>query len=135
MKIFSFIITKKQETYYGEFYDFSCFISGTSVNDIVEKANRALKIYISESKFTGNKIIKPAEFEKVKNEHTDSLVVPIAVDETDNFNDYKKEKIIKKNVTIPDWINQLAIKYEIPFSETLKTALLEKLKEKIAPLT
>lgn len=131
MKIFSLMIREDMNFYYGEFYDIPCFVSGKSVNEIIEKAQKVLNIYYNEMKLTGQVISAPTDYEIVKSKKNNEMVIPITIDDTTNNSLYKKEKSIKKNVTIPDWLNQLAIKYKIPFSETLKLALIEAIKNKI----
>lgn len=131
MKIFSFVIQKEKNKYYGEFYDFPCFISAKNINELVEQAHIALKIYISEMRLLGEKIKEPENYEKIKKIKCDEQIIPIVIEETDSNASHRKEKLIKKNVTIPEWVNLLSIKYEIPFSETLKKALIEEIKCKI----
>lgn len=131
MKIYCVIVSNDKKSYYGEYYDFPCFISGKNINELVEKAQKALYIYFNEMKLIGNKISEPTDLEIVKSKHLDDLIIPITIDDSINNNLHKKEKSIKKNVTIPNWLNELALKYEVPFSETLKTALIEEIKNKV----
>ncbi len=131
MKIYALIIRKEENTYYGEFKDIPCFISAKNMNELIEKAEKALKIYFSEMKITAQKIAEPTDYEIVTTENTNEMIIPITINVSNNNHIYRKEKLIKKNVTIPDWLNNLALKYKIPFSETLKTALIESIKNKI----
>ena len=38
------------------------------------------------------------------------------------------DKAIKKTLTIPAWLNELAVKENVNFSQTLQNALIEQLK-------
>jgi len=53
------------------------------------------------------------------------FITMVMVDMVDYHN--SKARSVKKTLTLPAWINELALKSNINFSETLKEALLEKL--------
>jgi len=53
------------------------------------------------------------------------FITMVMVDMVDYRN--AKAQSVKKTLTLPAWINELALKSNINFSETLKEALLEKL--------
>lgn len=51
-----------------------------------------------------------------------------------NYLEYKKtikKKAVKKTLSIPEWLNDLAIKENVNFSQVLQEALIEKLVDKI----
>ena len=66
----------------------------------------------------------PSDVRNVRLSDTKSFVMPVYCN-LKNYN--KKTKAIKKTLTIPEWLNDRAIKYNINFSETLQNALIEKL--------
>jgi antitoxin HicB len=43
----------------------------------------------------------------------------------------KREKSIKKTLTVPKWLNDLAIENNVNFSQTLREALRQELADKI----
>ncbi|MCL1812902.1 MAG: HicB family protein [Treponema sp.] len=47
--------------------------------------------------------------------------------DTDELNSKYDDKLIKKTLTIPSWLNQAAERQNINFSATLKNALIEKI--------
>ena len=65
-----------------------------------------------------------AEMAQYKNDDKD-FVTMVLVDMVDYHN--SKSQSVKKTLTLPTWINELALKNNINFSETLKEALLKKL--------
>ena len=67
-----------------------------------------------------------AEMAQYKNEDEDKdFVTMVMIDMVDYKN--SKAQSVKKTLTLPAWINELALKKNINFSETLKEALLKKL--------
>ena len=65
-----------------------------------------------------------ATMTQYKNTDKDFITM-VMVDMVDYQN--SKARSVKKTLTLPAWINELALKSNINFSETLKEALLEKL--------
>ena len=65
-----------------------------------------------------------AEIMQCKKEDKD-FVTMVMIDMVDYQN--SKAQSVKKTLTLPAWINELALKNNINFSETLKEALLKKL--------
>lgn len=68
----------------------------------------------------------PSSFKEVSEEFPNEVINLIGVDMLDYYKKYKN-KSVRKNVTIPEWIEELAVKENINSSQTLTDALVEKL--------
>lgn len=55
-----------------------------------------------------------------------SFVTMMCVD-TDKYRKYHDTKVVKKTLTIPSWLNELALKNNVNFSQVLKEALIKEL--------
>lgn len=69
---------------------------------------------------------EPSSIESVSEQFPDSDLALIGVDLVAYRRKYHS-KTVRKTVTIPEWLNDLAIEKQINFSQTLTEALKEKL--------
>ena len=74
-----------------------------------------------------NDALPPATNIKSVAAENDDIVTLISVD-TDNYRRYHENKLIKKTLNIPSWLNRQAEAANINFSQTLQNALKEELK-------
>lgn len=110
---------------------------GETLEETIKNAMSILAFYLYEAKRDGDKIPAPTDIKKVnpasemdENDDyapEDIFVNLISVDVEECAKKYF-EKSIRKNVTIPQWLNDEAIARDINFSETLQEALKEKIK-------
>lgn len=119
------LFTKTEGKFVVEFPDLEgCFSQGDTLEEAICSAQGALAAY-----YFGNEGSLPEarKLESIKEENPDVFIQIVAV----NTDDYIKKsvKLVNKTVTIPEWLNDLAIKYHVNFSRTLKTALIYYLRE------
>lgn len=93
---------------------------GKNMDDAFNKACEVLEFALEDYK-TYPKI---THLEDIKTQDKNSSVVLIPCRE--NYNN-KITKTIRKNITIPSWLNDLAIKNDVCFSEVMTNALKEQL--------
>lgn len=111
----------EDDGYWCEFPDLEgCFSQGTSEREIVENAQEALEGYLVSILENGKKLSKPSNITDLKAEGKDFLTY-ISCD-IDGVG-----KSIRKNVTLPFWLDRLAEKASINFSQTLQESLIQKL--------
>ena len=114
-----------KETYNVYFPDLAgCSTFGDSLKEALEMAEDALAATLL-SKEEDNEIIPiPTPMQKIK-VNADEFVNLIKADTTE----YKKTlmKSVRKNVTLPLWLNKEAEAAKINFSQTLQDALMQKL--------
>ena len=122
--IYPAIFHKEEGNYWVEFPDLEgCQSYGEDIKGTIKMAQEALELYIEVNLEAGNILPKPSDIEKLK---LDSNSFSSFI--TCEVNEYlKSAKAVKKTLTIPEWLNALAEKKGINFSQTLQNALLEKL--------
>ncbi|MGN0107967.1 MAG: type II toxin-antitoxin system HicB family antitoxin [Hominilimicola sp.] len=120
------IFTEEQEGYSVTFPDFEgCFSEGDTLEEAYEMAIDALGLYLedSETGFEYPKATNPKGIVTNENE----FVVMVEFDMIEYMKKHD-DKAVKKTLTIPAWLNELAIKENVNFSQTLQNALVEQLK-------
>lgn len=116
------ILIKDGKTFNVNFPDFPeiKMVTGTDV-DVVRVASRNLENHIVTSILANKEIPVPTSLGEIKQDK-DSILVMLQV----NLPEIN-HKYVKKTLTIPIWLNDLAIKYNLNFSRILTEALIEKI--------
>ncbi|MBD5137935.1 MAG: HicB family protein [Ruminococcus sp.] len=104
---------------------------GDSLENAVEMAIDCLAGYVHTAKAEKKSLPEPSDMSSIDinaeyNEYESAFVNIVAVD----VEEYAKkhfEKSVKKTLTIPAWLNNLAEEKNINFSKTLQEALISKL--------
>lgn len=117
------IFTFEDNQYWVEFIDLKgCFSDGNNLSEAMENAKEAMGLFLEDldeyPKCTTN--IKEI---KLKDNQLISFV-------TVNLDDHKRKyenKSIKKTLSIPAWLNTIAEKEGVNFSQLLQKALIETL--------
>ncbi len=110
-----------------------CFTYGDTVTDALEKAQEALGLYLYDLYLNGT-LPSPSHLAKIKpgnDSENDfilekSFVTLVYVDMEKFCSDYDN-KTVRKNLTIPAWLNTKAEAAGINFSQTLQEALKRKI--------
>lgn len=116
--------TEENEQYFVEFPDLiGCYTQGSTLEEAVWRAQESLAIYYREKK--GD--LPPAStLQSIQSKNPASVVQVVAID-TEKYI-VKSSRAIKKTLTIPEWLNQLAENYNVNFSQILKNALINYLR-------
>ena len=104
-----------------------CITQGDSMAESYEMAFDALGNMLSYLEDSGKEIPNPSEPQEIKLVKDQFLVVIEF-----NMIEYKKKndsRAVKKTLTIPSWLNELAIRQNINFSQVLQEALMSRLKQ------
>lgn len=115
----------------GDFFvvfvpDFNINTQGTSVPDAMEMARDVIGMtgcYMQDEK---RALPKPTRIEDVKAE-ADAIVTLVDV----NFKEYRRKhdnRAVRKNLTIPSWLNEEAEAADLNFSAVLQSALKRELR-------
>lgn len=102
-----------------------CIIYGETQEDALKNAKEALELYMYSLEEDNETIPQPSNILDLEVENTQVIVlidiwmVPVR--------DEMKNKCIKKTLTIPKWLNDLAIENNVNFSAILQSALKEYL--------
>ena len=111
--------------FWVSFPDFpECMTQGDSMDEAYEMAIDALGLSLSSIEDEGTDIPKASEFETVDPE--DGILVIIEFDMAE-YRRKHRSKAVKKTLSIPEWLNEAAIRENLNFSQILQEALMMKL--------
>lgn len=122
--VYPVVLIEEEDGYYVRVPDFDASTQSKDLAEAIEMARDLIGIMAIDFEEDRKEIPKPnsVKFEKEK----DSIITLVDVD----FLEYRKKynnKMIRKNLTIPYWLNVEAEKAGINFSQVLQVALKEKL--------
>ena len=100
-----------------------CYASGDTLADAIEDAvNQASGVILSIMEKGGD--VPPAsEYSEIQNEDPDDFVSLIVLD-MGAYSDAHAQKSVRKNITIPAWLNAYGEAHHVNFSRLLQDALL-----------
>lgn len=111
--------------YTVEFPDLpGCITEGRSLEEAFEMAEDAASGWVLDELEEGNEVPKASRYESVKKR--DGGQVNMILLDMDAYSEQYGEKAVRKNVTIPAWLNAYAEKKKINFSQVLQEALLTR---------
>lgn len=117
------IFTKEDNEYWVEFIDLEgCFSDGTTLAEAMENAKEAMGLYLEDLEEY------PESTTDIKNiKLEDNQIISFV---TINLKEHKRKyenKSVKKTLSIPAWLNTIAEKENVNFSQLLQKALIETL--------
>lgn len=119
-------IFHEEEGYWVEFPDLpGCQTYGDDLNATVKYAQEALAGYLLTMLAEERKVPDPTHIQKI-NQIGQGFVTLVSCD----IDQYRDSKAVKKTLTIPAWLNDLAIERNFNFSQILQEALLSRLQLK-----
>ena len=104
---------------------------GDDINKAMSMAVDCLAGYLYELKLSKEEVPVAPDMDKIDidaeyNDYESAFVNMVTVD-VDEYAKKHFEKSVKKTLTIPSWLNELAVANGINFSQVLQTALKDKL--------
>jgi len=119
--IYPAIFYKEDESYWVEFPDLEgCQSFGDTLEEIHENAKEALAAYLVTLLEQKRTLAPPTDIYEIKAPEN-AFVSLVDADLI------KKSQAVKKTLTIPSWLNEMAESNHINFSKVLQDALMEKL--------
>lgn len=114
--------------YWVEFPDLEgCFSSGKTIEVAYTNSKEALGLYLDQSDDPFDRIFnQPSKVEDIIKKNSNEIIMLIEFDSIEYAKKYKN-KAIKKTLSIPEWLNDAAMKANINFSSVLQDALITKL--------
>ena len=103
----------------------NCYTCGDDLADAIEMAEDVLALTLYQYEKEGWAIPTPSALEKVVTAEGE-FVTYISAD-TFEYRRIYNNKAVKKTLTIPEWMNEAAVKANLNFSQILQEALLKKL--------
>ncbi|WP_293969259.1 type II toxin-antitoxin system HicB family antitoxin [uncultured Ruminococcus sp.] len=104
---------------------------GDTVEEAMTMAIDCLAGYLYDAKISGETVPEPPKMEDIDvdaeyDEYESAFVNMVTVD-VDEYAKKHFEKAVKKTLTIPSWLNDLAVKEGVNFSQVLQNALKQQL--------
>lgn len=124
--IYPAILTYAEDGISIEFPDLpGCLPCASGTEEALKNAKEALELHLYGMEEDGDEIPKPIDIKEIKLEKNQVVILVevwmgLVRDEIEN-------KSINKNLTIPKWLNDLAEKNQVNFSQVLQVALKEYL--------
>lgn len=125
--VYPAIFTKEDSgLYFVSFPDFeSCFTQGSDIADALYMAQDILSITLCDMEDDNVSIPCASAINDIKLDGK-SFTSFVCADTTEYRKTYSG-KAVKKTLTIPQWLNDAALKENVNFSQTLQEALMTKL--------
>lgn len=119
------ILTPDEPGYIVYIPDFDINTEGNTLTEAIEMARDAIGIVGIDMEDEKKALPEPSQIKNIKSNKND-IVTLVDVD----FTSYRKQmdnRSVKKNCTLPSWLNEQAEKANINFSASLQRALKEEL--------
>ena len=125
--VYPAIFHREEDSYWVEFPDLEgCQSFGDTLDETVLNAKEALEGYAMTLLEQGSKLPSPSDICTIAY-HNEAGKIFTSLVECNLSNNMTKCRAVKKTLTIPSWLNDMAIKEGINFSNVLQNALLAKL--------
>ncbi|MEE1014946.1 MAG: type II toxin-antitoxin system HicB family antitoxin [Lachnospiraceae bacterium] len=119
------IFHKEEEGFWVSFPDFpECFTEGDNMEQAYQMAVEALGLAITSRKEEREEIPNPTVPEKV--DVGDGMLVVVNFDMAEYLRKHNS-KAVKKTLSIPEWLNEEALRMGLNFSQVLQEALINKI--------
>lgn len=124
--VYPAIFTPEEEGGYSVFFPDleGCYTCGDNLQDALFMANDVLAFVLYDYETEGRKIPTPSKVESM--EKSDGDFVNYVACDTVEYARMHNNKAVKKTLTIPQWLNDAAIRQDINFSQVLQEALMQK---------
>ena len=123
LKVYPAIFLKEETGYSVSFPDLDgCLTEGDTLEEAVEMAQEALGLYLVSLEERSISFPVPSDIYLI--EYSEKEFVSLVTTQIDNYR--RKNKAIKKTLTIPQWMNDEAELRHINFSSVLQKALKEE---------
>ena len=125
-KVYPIVLTQGKEKIVVYVPDFNINTQGDDMADAMEMARDAIGLMGIDMEDEGESLPEGSSFAAVKEEYRDDVVTLVDVD----FAEYRRKndlRAVKKNCTIPSWLNFEAEKAGVNFSAVLQAALKREL--------
>ena len=106
-----------------------CVTEGVNLAEAIAMAQDAASGWVLDELEEGRSAPAASALERVHADEYENGFVSLIVLDMDAYAEKYGKKAVRKNVTIPAWLNSTAEARRINFSQVLQEALLEKVKE------
>lgn len=124
-KVYPAIFTPDGKWYIVEVPDFDIATQGEGLADAIDMARDAICLMGVNNEDEGKSNPEPSPVDSIKIK--DGKFVSLVDCDFDEYRRMLENKAVKKNCTLPSWLNKKAEAAHINFSQVLQEALIEKL--------
>jgi len=124
--VYPVVLTKTQDGYIVFVPDLNCNTQGKDLYEALEMARDVIGLMCLDYEDDNKDLPVPSDLSDIKKEKDTDVLTLVDI----NLIEYRKKndnKTVRKNLTIPNWLNVAAEKEHINFSNVLQEALIEKL--------
>ena len=126
LKVYPAVFHFEDDSYWVSFPDLDgCYSDGDTLEEALENAQEALSLHLSALLDEGQSLPSASDLSALK---VDDGVTSYVSADPNKFR--RKNKAIKKTLTIPQWLNEEALAQNINFSKVLQDGLLRELNAK-----
>lgn len=121
-KVYPIVMTKGEKYIVVFVPDFNINTQGTDYADAMEMARDAIGLMGIDMEDEKEPIPEPSNLDDIKKEHEDDMITLVDVD----FSEYRRKmdmRTVRRNVTLPSWLNYEAEKSGINVSAVLQEGL------------
>lgn len=112
---------------WAEFPDLpGCFCQGESIEECYAMAQDAMGLYLDRTDPSLPAFPSPSRIEDIVRKYPEDIIMLVTYDSLE-YARLHRTKAVKKTLSIPEWLNDLAVRNNINFSQVLQDALIEKL--------
>lgn len=124
--VYPAIFAKEGEQYSVRFPDIpNCMTQGEDIQDAVEKAEDALCLVLYHMEQRGESV--PEAADPIGLTTSENEFISLVGCDTIEYEKFYKSRSIKKTLTIPEWLNDIAVQENVNFSNVLQNALINML--------
>lgn len=120
------IIPTEKNKYFVKIPDMDIATQGESIEDAIYMARDAISLMAVDMQEDGKELPKASGISEVKSDEKGAIVTLVDAD-IDAYKRMLDKRSVRKNVTIPSWLNEAAEARNINFSAALQSALMEEL--------
>ena len=106
--------------------DFDINTSGNNLTDAIDMARDAISLMVVDMEDDGRELPTASEISSLKTENSSDIVTLVDAD-IDAYRRMLDNRAVRKNCTIPSWLNEMAEQANINFSAVLQEALKQRL--------
>lgn len=124
--VYPAIFAKEGGQYSVRFPDIpNCMTQGEDIQDAVENAKDALCLVLYHMEQRGESV--PAATDPIGLTTSKNEFISLVDCDTIEYEKFYKSRSVKKTLTIPEWLNDIAVRENVNFSNVLQNALMERL--------
>lgn len=125
--IYPIIITQTgKDDFFVQIPDMDIATQGTSLENAIDMARDAISLMAVDMEDDGRKLPAASKMSSLKTENSGDIVTLVDAD-IDAYRRMLDNRAVRKNCTIPSWLNEMAEQANINFSAVLQEALKQRL--------